>query len=100
MEAGSTAGSPSIAPAAKTKEQNKITYATTIPRTHVKRVIFPAHEQSQTDEAKVGLPGKSVRSLGDVVMDALTLLCIDDRPQLLELRKALLESHGYRVNWP
>jgi len=30
-------------------------------------------------------------------MDALTLLCIDDRPQLLELRKALLESHGYRV---
>ncbi len=38
-----------------------------------------------------------VGSLGDVVMDALTLLCIDDRPQLLELRKALLESHGYRV---
>jgi response regulator RpfG family c-di-GMP phosphodiesterase len=30
-------------------------------------------------------------------MDVLTLLCIDDRPQLLELRKALLESHGYRV---
>jgi CheY-like chemotaxis protein len=30
-------------------------------------------------------------------MDALTLLCIDDSPQLLELRKALLESHGYRV---
>jgi CheY-like chemotaxis protein len=30
-------------------------------------------------------------------MDALTLLCIDDRPQLLKLRKALLESHGYRV---
>jgi len=30
-------------------------------------------------------------------MDALTLLCIDDRPQLLELRKALLESQGYRV---
>jgi CheY-like chemotaxis protein len=35
--------------------------------------------------------------VGDVVMDVLTLLCIDDRPQLLELRKALLESHGYRV---
>ncbi|MGC1646085.1 MAG: response regulator [Candidatus Sulfotelmatobacter sp.] len=30
-------------------------------------------------------------------MDAITLMCIDDRPQLLELRKALLESHGYRV---
>lgn len=30
-------------------------------------------------------------------MDALTLLCIDDRPQLLELRKALLESLGYSV---
>jgi CheY-like chemotaxis protein len=30
-------------------------------------------------------------------MDVLTLLCVDDRPQLLELRRALLESHGYRV---
>jgi response regulator RpfG family c-di-GMP phosphodiesterase len=30
-------------------------------------------------------------------MDVLTLLCIDDRPQLLAFRKALLESHGYRV---
>jgi CheY-like chemotaxis protein len=30
-------------------------------------------------------------------MNALTLLCIDDRPQLVELRKVLLESHGYRV---
>lgn len=30
-------------------------------------------------------------------MDALTLLCVDDRPQLLELRKALLEAHGYLV---
>lgn len=30
-------------------------------------------------------------------MDTLTVLCVDDRPQLLELRKALLESHGYRV---
>ena len=30
-------------------------------------------------------------------MDAPTVLCIDDRPQLLELRKALLQSHGYRV---
>jgi len=35
--------------------------------------------------------------LGDVVMEVLTLLCIDDRPQLLELRRELLESHGYRV---
>lgn len=41
--------------------------------------------------------GECAGSLGDVVMDALTLLCIDDRPQLLELRKVLLESHGYRV---
>lgn len=30
-------------------------------------------------------------------MDALTLMCIDDRPQLLELRKALLESHAVIV---
>ena len=30
-------------------------------------------------------------------MDVLTLLCVDDRPQLLELRRALLESHGYCV---
>ncbi len=30
-------------------------------------------------------------------MDSLTVLCIDDRPQALELRKATLESHGYRV---
>ena len=30
-------------------------------------------------------------------MDAPTLLCIDDRPQLLELRKAALESQGYSV---
>ena len=30
-------------------------------------------------------------------MDAPTLLCIDDRPQLLELRKAALESQGYCV---
>jgi len=26
-----------------------------------------------------------------------TVLCIDDRPQVLDLRKATLESHGYRV---
>jgi len=26
-----------------------------------------------------------------------TVLCIDDRPQVLELRKATLESHGYCV---
>jgi two-component system, NtrC family, response regulator HydG len=30
-------------------------------------------------------------------MDAPILLCIDDRPQLLELRKATLESQGYCV---
>jgi CheY-like chemotaxis protein len=30
-------------------------------------------------------------------MDIPTVLCIDDRPQVLELRKAALESHGYRV---
>ena len=31
-------------------------------------------------------------------MESLTLLCIDDRPQVLELRKATLEPHGYCVN--
>jgi CheY-like chemotaxis protein len=30
-------------------------------------------------------------------MDSLTLLCIDDLPQALELRKGALESHGYSV---
>jgi CheY-like chemotaxis protein len=30
-------------------------------------------------------------------MDPPTVLCIDDRPEVLELRKAALESHGYRV---
>lgn len=30
-------------------------------------------------------------------MDSLTVLCIDDRLQILELRKATLESHGYCV---
>jgi DNA-binding NtrC family response regulator len=30
-------------------------------------------------------------------MDSPTLLCIDDRPQMLELRKATLESQGYCV---
>src|ERR1700680_3691731 len=30
-------------------------------------------------------------------MDSATLLCIDDRPQMLELRKATLESQGYCV---
>jgi CheY-like chemotaxis protein len=30
-------------------------------------------------------------------MDSPTALCIDDRPQVLELRKATLESHGYCV---
>jgi CheY-like chemotaxis protein len=30
-------------------------------------------------------------------MDSPTVLCIDDRPQVLELRKATLESHGDHV---
>jgi CheY-like chemotaxis protein len=30
-------------------------------------------------------------------MDSPTVLCIDDHPQVLDLRKATLESHGYRV---
>jgi DNA-binding NtrC family response regulator len=30
-------------------------------------------------------------------MDSATLLCIDDRPQMLELRKATLESQGFCV---
>jgi len=30
-----------------------------------------------------------------VAVDSPTLLCIDDRPQILELRKATLESQGY-----
>jgi CheY-like chemotaxis protein len=30
-------------------------------------------------------------------MDSPTVLCIDDRPEVLELRKAALESHGYCV---
>jgi CheY-like chemotaxis protein len=30
-------------------------------------------------------------------MDSLTLLCIDDRLEMLALRKATLESHGYCV---
>jgi CheY-like chemotaxis protein len=30
-------------------------------------------------------------------MIAPTVLCIDDRPQVLQLRKAVLEPHGYRV---
>jgi len=29
-------------------------------------------------------------------MDSPNVLCIDDRPQVLELRKATLESHGYQ----
>jgi CheY-like chemotaxis protein len=33
----------------------------------------------------------------NVAMDSPTLLCIDDRPQMLELRKATLESQGYCV---
>ncbi len=30
-------------------------------------------------------------------MDSPTVLRVDDRPQVLDLRKATLESHGYRV---
>jgi two-component system, NtrC family, response regulator AtoC len=41
-------------------------------------------------------PLMSVR--GDVAMDSPAVLCVDDRSQLLDLRKAALESHGYRVH--
>ena len=30
-------------------------------------------------------------------MDSPTVLCIDDRPQALDLRRTTLESHGYCV---
>ncbi len=30
-------------------------------------------------------------------MNSPTVLCVDDRPETLELRKVTLESHGYRV---
>jgi DNA-binding NtrC family response regulator len=33
----------------------------------------------------------------NVAMNSHTVLCIDDRPQMLELRKATLEAHGYSV---
>jgi response regulator RpfG family c-di-GMP phosphodiesterase len=36
-------------------------------------------------------------SRGDVAMDSPIVLCIDDRPQALEFRKATLESRGYCV---
>jgi len=32
-----------------------------------------------------------------MAMESPTVLCIDDLPQVLELRKATLESHGYCV---
>jgi CheY-like chemotaxis protein len=35
----------------------------------------------------------------DKAMDAGTVLCVDDRPQVLPLRKAALESHGYCVKF-
>ena len=36
--------------------------------------------------------------LDDILaMDSPAVLCIDDSPQVLRLRKATLESHGYRV---
>jgi CheY-like chemotaxis protein len=46
-----------------------------------------------------GQPAKASlqRSKGEVVMESPTVLCIDDCPQALELRKANLESHGYCV---
>jgi CheY-like chemotaxis protein len=37
------------------------------------------------------------RSRGDEAMDSLTVLCVDDHPQALELRRATLQSHGYSV---
>ena len=30
-------------------------------------------------------------------MNTPTVLCVDDRPETLELHKVTLESHGYRV---
>lgn len=39
-----------------------------------------------------GLPGR-----GDASTAPPTVLCIDDRAQALQLRKAALELHGYRV---
>jgi DNA-binding NtrC family response regulator len=36
-------------------------------------------------------------SRGDVAMDSSIVLCIDDRPQALDFRKASLESRGYCV---
>jgi CheY-like chemotaxis protein len=44
-----------------------------------------------------GEPSSMQWSRGDVAMDSPAVLCIDDRPQMLELRKATLESHGYCV---
>ena len=32
-------------------------------------------------------------------MNSPTLLCIDDRPQMLELRKGTLESQGSASSW-
>jgi CheY-like chemotaxis protein len=43
------------------------------------------------------LPALAVGAIQEVVMDSRTVLCIDDRPQVLELRKATLQSHGYSV---
>src|SRR5579864_9510286 len=39
----------------------------------------------------------AVTSRGHLAMDFPAMLCIDDRPEVLDLRKATLESHGYRV---
>jgi hypothetical protein len=32
-------------------------------------------------------------------MDSPTVLCIDNRPQMLEIRKATLEAQGIASNW-
>jgi CheY-like chemotaxis protein len=34
---------------------------------------------------------------GDVAMDSPIVLCIDDLPQMLEIRKTALEPHGYCI---
>src|ERR1019366_2171547 len=52
----------------------------------VSRVSFPSATSSQIQMSR-----------GDVAMDSPIVLCIDDRPQALEFRKAILECRGYCV---
>ena len=52
----------------------------------VSRGSFPSATSSQIQMSR-----------GDVAMDSPIVLCIDDRPQALEFRKATLESRGYCV---